>query len=117
MADQLSDQTILNWVFDSVAHALKVEQQFTHKNVTASGSTNVLTGAGFLHAVTFNTPTASAVTTVFDNVAASGINIAQVTMPNTLLSDGPKTALYNVNVLSGITLSNTLATNVTVSFR
>lgn len=117
MAESRSLQTVFDWVFDSVGHALKVEQQFTHKNITASGSTNVLTGVGFLHAVTFNTPTASAVTTVFDNVAASGINIAQVTMPNTLLNQGPNTALYDVNVLSGITLSNTLATNVTVSFR
>ncbi len=117
MPDQSSEQNIFNWVFDEVGHVLKTEQQFTHKNVTASGTTNVLTGAGFLHAITFNAPTASAVTTIYDNVAASGINIAQVTMPNTLLNQGPITAFYDVNVLSGITLSSTVATNITASYR
>ena len=102
---------------DQTNDVMKVEGQFSYNNVTASGVTVVKGTAGFVHSVTLNNPVASGVFVLYD---ASGVGagiVATITNPDTLLDQGPRTALYDVKCPTGISASNTIAQNVTVSYR
>lgn len=88
-----------------------------YENITTDTTTDVNSGEGILHSITINTPIASSVITVYDNTAASGTKIATITLPATLVSQGPMTALYDVTYTTGLTIvTGTGASDVTVSY-
>lgn len=105
---------------DLTNNVTKVEQRFSYQNITlaAPTTTTVKSGAGFLHAITINKPVASSVITIYDNTAGSGTVIGTITLPATLLAQGPYTAIYDVAFGTGLTIvTATGASDITVSFR
>jgi hypothetical protein len=89
---------------------------YNYRNITAAAPTTtvVATGAGILHAITFNNPAATAVVTVYDNTAASGTKIGTITVP---ASPMPVTLTYDVAFDIGLTITTaTAASDITVSY-
>lgn len=85
-------------------------------NVAASATTAVKATPGILHAVVINTPIASDVITIYDNTAASGTKIATITLPATLVSQGPMVALYDSTFNTALTIVSAGNSNFTVSY-
>lgn len=103
---------------DIVADVQKVEQRFSYNNITTTATTVVKSGVGMLHSITINTPVASSVITIYDNTAGSGTKIGTITLPGTLLAEGPYTAHYDVAFTVGLTIvTATGASDITVSYR
>lgn len=85
--------------------------------LAAPTTTTVRGGPGVLHTITINTPVASSVITIYDNTAASGTKIGTITLPATLLQEGPYTAIYDVIFATGLTITTaTGASDITVSY-
>ena len=90
---------------------------WNYKNITTDTTTDVKASAGFLHSVVINTPVASSVINIYDNTAASGTLIGTITLPATLLNQGPMTALYDVAFATGLTVKTaTGASDITVTY-
>lgn len=102
---------------DLTNNVTKVEQRFSYANISSATTTTVKSGAGFLHSITFNKPVASEVWTIYDNTAGSGTKIGTITLPATLLAQGPYTAIYDVAFGTGLTIVSGSTTDGTVSFR
>ncbi len=110
-------QTLLSGE-DLTNNVFRVEGQFSGNNITTTGTTVVKAAAGFLHTLTINTPVASSVITLYDNTAASGTKLATITLPATLLMEGPDTAIYDLLFTTGLTIvTATGASDITVSYR
>lgn len=89
---------------------------YNYTNITTTATTSIKSGAGFLHSLTINTPVATSVITIYDNIAASGTKIATITIPGTLVGEGPNTAIYDVVYKTGLTISTaTAASDITVA--
>lgn len=87
---------------------------YSYSNITAQATTVARTGAGILHTITFNKPTATAVVTVYDNTAASGTIIATITVPS---SPMPVTLTYDASFTTGLTIKTATAdSDITVTF-
>jgi hypothetical protein len=85
--------------------------------LAAPTTTVVKASAGILHSIVINKPTASGVITIYDNTAASGTKIATITMPATLLSDGPHLTLYDLSFDTGLTVvTSGAAQDITVTY-
>lgn len=103
---------------DLVNDVLKVEKRFSYTGITGQATTVIKSGSGLLSAITINTPVATSVITIYDNTAASGTKIATITLPATLLQQGPYTAVYNVSFTTGLTIvTGTASSDITVSWR
>jgi hypothetical protein len=96
---------------------LKVEQRNSYSNILTATTTVIKTGSGLLHAITFNKPVVSEVWTIYDNTAASGTKIGTITLPGTLLNEGPVTAIFDVSFSTGLTIVSGSTTDGTVSYR
>jgi len=89
----------------------------TPTNITSQATTVIKAGAGWLRRVVINQPVASGVITIYDNTAGSGTLVGTITLPGTLLSDGPHSVPYDVYCATGITVVTSGATqNITVVF-
>lgn len=89
---------------------------YSFVNITAAAPTTtvVKTGAGILHSICFNTPTATGVVTVYDNTAASGTKIATFT---TAASPFPYTQILDAAFSTGLTITTATATqDITVTY-
>jgi hypothetical protein len=86
------------------------------QNITTATTTTVKSGAGKLGAVIVNRPIASSTITMYDNTAASGTVIGTITLPATLLTDGPVYAEYGLNFGTGLTIDTTGTSDITVTF-
>lgn len=103
---------------DQMADVVKVEQRFSYANITTQTTTVVKGAAGLLNSIIINKPLASGVIAIYDNTAGSGTLIGTITLPATLLQDGPKTAVYNAVFSTGLTIVTSGATqDITVSYR
>lgn len=80
-----------------------------------AGTNTIKTTAGFLHTVTINTPVASDVITIFNGTSTNPV--AKITLPATLLMEGPNTAIYDIPFTNGLTLAHTGTSDITVSYR
>ncbi len=89
---------------------------YQHKNITTATTTDVKGSPGFLHTVSINTPVASSTIKIYDNTAGSGTLIGTITLPATLLSQGPMYALLDVWCSVGITIVTTGTSDITVSY-
>lgn len=100
---------------DLTNNVLKVEERFSYTNITTDTTTTVKSGAGFLHLITINAPTATETITIYDNTAGSGTKIGTITIP---ASPMPVTLTYDVAFGTGLTLVTATATSdITVSYR
>lgn len=107
-------------VFKPVAFAVQGTVQiggYNYTNITTATTTVVKTGLGVLHAIILNTPVASATATVYDNTAGSGTKIGTVTLPGTLLNEGPVSAIYDVQFNTGLTLVTTGTADWTIVWK
>jgi hypothetical protein len=89
---------------------------WTYANVTTTTTGTVIkAGPGILHSITFNTPTATAVITLYDNAsAASGTTIGQVTVAT---GQPCVTVIYDLTFLTGLTIKvATAASDLTISY-
>ena len=90
---------------------------YTPITAAAPTTTTVKSSRGVLHSIVINTPVASSVITIYDNTAASGTKIGTITLPATLLTEGPYSALYDVVFTTGLTITTaTGASDITVSW-
>lgn len=98
-----------------IPHANLTEKFEKTNYATAQAATTLVTGAGVLHAIVINRPIASATITVYDNTAASGTLMHTVTLPATLLEDGPDQILVDAKFSTGLNVTTT-GTNFDVTF-
>lgn len=81
------------------------ENANSYYNITTQGTYPLIPSPGFLDSVIINTPVANGVVTVYDNPsAASGKKVATITLPATLISDGPIPVPYKAILQSGLTV-------------
>lgn len=82
--------------------------------ITGQATTLCKTGAGILHTITFNKPTATAVVTVYDQTSATGTKIATITVP---ASPMPVTLTYDAAFAIGLTVvTGTADSDITVTY-
>lgn len=92
-------------------------QGYNYNNITSETTTYVSVKPGFLHSITINTPVASGVIVIYDNTAASGTTIGTITLPATLLNQGPMTAVYDVVFNTALTIATSGAEcDITVAY-
>jgi hypothetical protein len=103
---------------DNVAGKAVVEHRYKYTNITTLTTTVVESAPGLLHAIVINKPVASAVITLYDNTVAAGTIIGTITLPGVLVQQGPYYALYDAQLLVGLTIvTGTAACDLTVSSR
>jgi hypothetical protein len=86
-------------------------------NMTTATTTTHKSGAGILHKIIVNTLVASATITVFDNTAGSGTKIATITLPSTITGDQPFALTYDLSFATGLTITTSGGTDLTVVYR
>lgn len=87
---------------------------YSFLNITGQATTVVKSGSGILHTITFNKPTATAVITVYDGVAASGAKVGTITTP---ASPMPVTLFYDATLDVGLTIvTGTADSDITVTY-
>lgn len=74
---------------------------------TASTNNAIKSGAGTLHTIVFGNQVASATCTVYDALTATGTKIQTVTLPASLIGDGPITMTYDIAFSTGLTIVTT----------
>ena len=101
---------------DLTNDVLKTEQRFSSANIVSATTTTVKSGAGFVHAITFNKFVASEIYTVYDNTAGSGTKIGTLTAPATLLHNH-FVWLLDVAFSTGLTIVSGQASDATIAYR
>lgn len=87
---------------------------YSYSNITSQATTVLRTGAGILHTITFNKPTATSVVTIYDNTAGSGTTIGTITVP---ASPMPVTLTFDALYLTGLTVKTATAdSDITVTY-
>lgn len=90
---------------------------YNYTHITTQTTTLVKTGAGILHAIIINKPLASGVVEFDDALTQTGA-IGIITLPGTLLADGPKVATYDLTFNTGLSITTSGATqDITVVWR
>lgn len=87
---------------------------YTYSNITTQATTLLRTGAGILHKITFNEPTATGTVAIYDGIDAQGTLIGTITVPAT---PQPLTLTYDAHFLVGLTIvTGTADSDITVTF-
>ncbi len=102
---------------DNTVGVFKVEQRFSATNMTTATTTTIKSGAGLLHAIIVNKAIAAATISLFDNTAGSGTSLGVITFGAALLTDPPLNAIYDVSFSTGLTVTTSGATNITLVWR
>lgn len=115
----LANGQLTNLQTDSSGSLKVIEGSYSSYSTSSLGTVVIKSGSGTLHTVCINTPAANGVMTVYNNTSAAGsLLTGTITLPATLLSDGPKCALYDVSFSTGLTYVNTgAALSVTFSYK
>ncbi len=91
---------------------------YNYTNITTQTTTLIKAGAGTLHAVIINTPLASGVVEFDDALTHTTPKIGTITLPGTLLQDGPKVGMYDVTFNTGLSITTSGATqDITVVWK
>lgn len=85
------------------------------RNIAGAATTVVRSGPGRLIAIHCNKAIALGVITIYDNTAASGTKIATITNPAALLA-AQYSFLYNCEFRTGLTITTSLADDITVIY-
>lgn len=88
----------------------------TYKNIAATTTGTIInTGEGVLYSITFNTPTATSVITIYDGISTSGTKIGTITVPTSPMAT---TLFYNVQYLVGLYIVMATAnSDITLNFK
>lgn len=86
-------------------------------NITTATTTLVKSGQTTLNSIVINTPVANATVTIYNSLTAMGTKVGTITLPATLVSDGPIAVPYNVSLSIGLTVVTTGTQDITVTFR
>lgn len=91
---------------------------FSYNHITTDATTLVKSGPGWLHEICINKPVVSSVITIDDAVTATTPTIGVITLPATLVTEGPNCAVYDVSFANGLTIvTATGASDLTVSYK
>jgi hypothetical protein len=91
---------------------------YTYVHISTQATTIIHTSTAVLHSITINKPTASSVITIYDSATAANNVVGIITLPATLLSEGPMTAIFDVSCPNGLTIvTGTAASDITVAYR
>ena len=89
---------------------------YTYKHIATATGTQVKAGAGTLHSITVNTAVASATITVQDALTATTPTIAVITLPSTITGVDPFTLPFDVAFSTGLFVTTSGATDLTVAY-
>lgn len=90
---------------------------YNYARMTTAATLLVKTGAGVLHSITINTPVANGVIEMDDALTNTTPIIGKITLPATLLSDGPKNATYDVAFTTGLSITTTGTMDITIAWK
>lgn len=90
---------------------------YNYSRMTTAATLLVKTGPGILHAIIINTPVASGVIEFDDALTNTTPIIGKITLPGTLLSDGPKMATYDVAFSTGLSITTTGTMDITIVWK
>lgn len=88
-----------------------------YNNIVGAATTTVHSGATQFRRIIVNTPVASGSITIYDSTTGSGTKIGTITLPATLVNEGPNYANYEVNCNIGLTIVTVGALDITVVWR
>lgn len=92
----------------------RVAPFYSYANITTQTTTLVKSGAGFLHSITFNKPTATGTVKIDDAITDTTPVIGTVTTP---ASPMPVTLIYDIEFSTGLTIvTGTANQDITVSY-
>lgn len=87
---------------------------FNYSNIASTSTTVVKTGAGILHVITLNKPTATTTLAIYDGIDTNGTLIGTVTVPT---SPQPSFLMYDVSFKVGLTVvMGTANSDITVAY-
>jgi hypothetical protein len=96
---------------DLTNDVVKVEQRFTYAYISTATTTQVKTGAGFLHKIIVNT-TAAGTIKIIDDVSGSTVNIGQM---KASIAEGDYE--YNLSFTTGLRIITAATSDITVVYR
>lgn len=89
-------------------------QSYNYSNITTQTTTLVKTGAGLLHSITFNKPTATGTVKINDALTDTTPTMGLITTP---ASPIPVTLIYDVVFTTGLTIvTGTANQDITISY-
>lgn len=87
---------------------------YNYSNITTQTTTLVKTGAGLLHSITFNKPTATGTVKINDALTDTTPTMGLITTPS---SPMPVTLIYDIVFTTGLTIVTGTATqDITISY-
>lgn len=90
---------------------------YNYSRMTTAATLLVKTGPGVLHAITINTPVASGTIEFDDALTNTTPIIGKITLPATLLSDGPKNTIYDIGFSTGLSITTTGTMDITIAWK
>ncbi len=104
LASQIAGEDLTN-------NVMKVEQRFSPAYISTATTTQVKTGAGFLHAIVV-TETAAGTIGIIDNTTGTTVNIGQL---KSSINEGTYT--FNCAFTTGLRIITAAASKITVIYR
>ena len=86
----------------------------TYKHIPSSGTYNCKIGAGMLHGIAINNPSAACNLTVYDNTSAAGATIAIMALTTKVIT--PFFMNYNLPFSTGLTIVTSAASDFTIIY-
>ena len=93
----------------------RADAGYLYKNITTATTAAVKTGTGKLKSVIVNKPVASEAITLYDGTS-SGTKIGTITLPGTLLQQGPYGVDFDVQLAAGLTVVKSSTSDITVIY-
>ena len=93
------------------------EVQYSWKYILTADEFNVKESAGYLKRIVINKPLANGTISLFNNGSGASVAMGVITLPGTLLSDGPNSVDYDLAFTSGLTIVTTEAQDITVIYK
>ena len=93
------------------------DDDFSWEYILTAVETNVKESAGYLKRLVINKPLANGTISLFNNGSGASVPIGVITLPGTLLSDGPTVVDYDLAFDSGLTVLTTEAQDITVIYK
>lgn len=98
-------------------HAFVTEAGWNYTNITTATTTLIKNGPGVLHLIAVNTLVGSATVEMDDALTHTTPKIGTVTLPGTITSALPTNLFYDVNFTTGLSITTSGATDITVVWR
>lgn len=99
------------------AEVLAVDAGWNFTNITAAATTQIKTGPGVLHLVSVNTLVGSATIELDDALSHTTPKIGTITLPGTITAALPLNLFYDINFATGLSITTSGATDITVAWR